>query len=45
MQAKNAASKASAPKFEDVDANKDGAISKTELASAQSEHGHGATST
>ena len=44
MQAKNAASKASAPKFEDVDSNKDGAISKTELASAQSAHGHGATS-
>ena len=44
MQAKNTASKASAPKFEDVDSNKDGAISKTELASAQSAHGHGATS-
>lgn len=44
MQAKNADSKASAPKFEDVDVNKDGAISKTELADAQSAHGHGATS-
>ena len=44
MLAKNAASKATAPKFEEVDTNKDGAISKTELASAQSAHGHGATS-
>ncbi len=44
MQGKNAANKATAPQFEDFDSNKDGAISKTELASAQSQHGHGATS-
>ena len=43
MQSKNAKG-ATAPKFVDVDTNKDGAISKTELASAQSKHGHGATS-
>ena len=43
MQAKNAKD-ATAPKFEAVDTDKNGSINKTELATAQSKHGHGATS-
>ncbi len=44
LQAKNIDNKMNAPKFEEVDTNKDGAINKIELATAQSKHGHGATS-